>query len=180
MLAQPTSILTELANLGDDDSVLLGVNSRLDDVQIDTLQQLSKQLSLPLVGTSPVDYLNANDLFASRVLQAIDAGVELKDPTIEAERRGQHYLHSKEQVIQDYKAKGLSAAAQKTVEVATLCNVELQFRAPVLPHFKNQAGISSQQYLRSLCIQGLKKTSSTRKNYPTVPRTFSNGIKNNS
>lgn len=157
VLAQPTSILTELANLGDDDSVLLGVNSRLDDVQIDTLQQLSKQLSLPLVGTSPVDYLNANDLFASRVLQAIDAGVELKDPTIAAERRGQHYLHSKEQVIQDYKAKGLSAAAQKTVEVATLCNVELQFRAPVLPHFKNQAGISSQQYLRSLCIQGLKK-----------------------
>ena len=157
VLAQPTSILTELANLGDDDSVLLGVNSRLDDVQIDTLQQLSKQLSLPLVGTSTVDYLNANDLFASRVLQAIDAGVELKDPTIEAERRGQHYLHSKEQVIQDYKAKGLSAAAQKTVEVATLCNVELQFRAPVLPHFKNQAGISSQQYLRSLCIQGLKK-----------------------
>ncbi len=157
ILAQPTSILTELANLGDDDSVLLGVNSRLDDVQIDTLQQLSKQLSLPLVGTSPVDYLNANDLFASRVLQAIDAGVELKDPTIEAGRRGQHYLHSKEQIVQDYKAKGLSAAAQKTVEVATLCNVELQFRAPVLPHFKNQAGISSQQYLRSLCIQGLKK-----------------------
>ncbi|OYS85075.1 DNA polymerase III subunit alpha [Limosilactobacillus reuteri] len=157
VLAQPTSILTELANLGNDDSVLLGVNSRLDDVQIDTLQQLSKQLSLPLVGTSPVDYLNANDLFASRVLQAIDAGVELKDPTIEAGRRGQHYLHSKEQVVQDYKAKGLSAAAQKTVEVATLCNVELQFRAPVLPHFKNQAGISTQQYLRSLCIQGLKK-----------------------
>ncbi|MBW3349434.1 DNA polymerase III subunit alpha [Limosilactobacillus reuteri] len=156
ILAQPTSILTELANLGDDDSVLLGVNSRLDDVQIDTLQQLSKQLSLPLVGTSPVDYLNANDLFASRVLQAIDAGVELKDP-IEAGRRGQHYLHSKEQVVQDYNAKGLSAAAQKTVEVATLCNVELQFRAPVLPHFKNQAGTSSQQYLRSLCIQGLKK-----------------------
>lgn len=157
VLAQPTSILTELANLGDDDSVLLGVNSRLDDVQIDTLQQLSKQLSLPLVGTSPVDYLNANDLFASRVLQAIDVGVELKDPTIEAERRGQHYLHSKEQVVQDYKAKGISAAAQKTVEVATLCNVELQFRAPVLPHFKNQSGIPSQQYLRSLCIQGLKK-----------------------
>lgn len=157
ILAQPTSILTELANLGDDDSVLLGVNSRLDDVQIDTLQQLSKQLSLPLIGTSPVDYLNANDLFASRVLQAIDAGVELKDPTIEAGRRGQHYLHSKEQVVQDYNAKGLSAAAQKTVEVATLCNVELQFRAPVLPHFKNQAGIPSQQYLRSLCIQGLKK-----------------------
>lgn len=157
VLAQPTSILTELANLGDDDSVLLGVNSRLDDVQIDTLQQLSKQLSLPLVGTSPVDYLNANDLFASRVLQAIDAGVELKDPTIEAGRRGQHYLHSKEQIVQDYNAKGLSAAAQKTVEVAALCNVELQFRAPVLPHFKNQAGVSSQQYLRSLCIQGLKK-----------------------
>lgn len=157
VLAQPTSILTELANRGDDDSVLLGVNSRLDDVQIDTLQQLSKQLSLPLVGTSPVDYLNANDLFASRVLQAIDAGVELKDPTIEAGRRGQHYLHSKEQIVQDYNAKGLSAAAQKTVEVAALCNVELQFRAPVLPHFKNQAGIPSQQYLRSLCIQGLKK-----------------------
>ncbi len=157
ILAQPTSILTELANLGDDDSVLIGVNSRLDDVQIDTLQQLSKQLSLPLVGTSPVDYLNANDLFASRVLQAIDAGVELKDPAIEAGRRGQHYLHSKEQIVQDYNAKGLSAAAQKTVEVAALCNVELQFRAPVLPHFKNQAGVSSQQYLRSLCIQGLKK-----------------------
>ena len=30
----------------DDDRVLLGVNSRLDDVQIDTLHQLAKQLSL--------------------------------------------------------------------------------------------------------------------------------------
>ncbi|MCD7131057.1 DNA polymerase III subunit alpha [Limosilactobacillus agrestis] len=157
VLAQPTSILTALAKRGDDDSILLGINVQLDDVQIDTLQQLSKELSLPLVGTSPVDYLNANDLFASRVLQAIDAGVELKDPTLEAGRRGQHYLPSKEQVVQEYNAKGLSAAAQKTVEVGTLCNVELQFKAPVLPHFKDQAGVSSQQYLRSLCIQGLKK-----------------------
>lgn len=157
VITQPTSILTELSKIADENSLLLGINPQLDNVQLSTLQQLSKKLSLPLVGTSPVEYLNANDLFASHVLQAIGAGAELKDPAIDAGRVGEDYLQSQEKIIQAYQEKDIINAAQKTGEVADQCNVELQFKSPVLPHFKTPDGISSQQYLRSLCIAGLRR-----------------------
>ncbi|MBC8744871.1 DNA polymerase III subunit alpha [Lactobacillus sp. Marseille-P7033] len=157
VITQPTSILTELSKVADENSLLLGINPQLDNVQLATLQQLSKKLSLPLVGTSPVEYLNANDLFASHVLQAIGAGAELKDPAVDAGRLGEDYLQAQEKIIQAYQEKGIINAAQKTVEVADQCNVELQFKSPVLPHFKTPDGISSQQYLRSLCIAGLRR-----------------------
>ncbi len=61
------------------DSLLLGINPQLDQIQRSTLSQLAASHSLPLVGVSPVEYLNADDLFTSKVLQAIDANTQLEN-----------------------------------------------------------------------------------------------------
>lgn len=156
-LLQSNTVLTELQQAADPASLLLGVNPQLDQVRLATLKQYAEKQSLALVATSPVEYLNADDLFASRTLQAIKAGVPIPDPANEARRLGEHYLRDQQQVVQKYREAGLITAVEKTIEVTQQCNVELQFRAPVLPHFSTPNGMSSQQYLRALCIAGLKK-----------------------
>ncbi|MBD5806590.1 DNA polymerase III subunit alpha [Limosilactobacillus walteri] len=157
IIAQSHALLTELRQLVDEDSLLLGVNPQLDKVQLTTIQQYAQQSGLALVAVSPVEYIDAEDLFASRVIQAIGAGAELKDPMIEAKRLGENYLDTKDQLIQKYKEAGIMEAAEKTVKIAAECNVQLQFRPPMLPHYPIPNKLSTQQYLRSLCIAGLKK-----------------------
>ncbi|MBB1078322.1 DNA polymerase III subunit alpha [Limosilactobacillus sp. STM2_1] len=157
VITQPNMLLNKLHELVDRDSLLLGVNPRLDKVQLATIRQYAQQSTLDLVAVSPVEYIDADDLFASRVIQAIGVGAELKDPLMEAKRLGQNYLDVKEQLIQKYKRAGLETAIEKTVEVADKCNIELQFRSPILPRYSIPNDLSTQQYLRSLCIAGLKK-----------------------
>lgn len=157
IIAQQQPILHELHQLSDNDSLLIGVNPDLDHVQLTTIKQYADQQGLAIVASSPVDYLNPEDLFASRVLQAIGAGVELKDPAEQARRLGEDYLKDCQQVIKSYRDADLAMAVDKTAEVVANCNVSLKFRSPVLPHYQTPAGQNSQEYLRHLCIAGLKK-----------------------
>lgn len=157
LIGQGGSPLRDLQAQVDEHSLLLGTTPSIDRVQQETLQQFAARHDLPLVATSPVDYLNADDLFASRVLQAVGAGAQLSDPLVEAKRVGENYLQPQAQALATYREAGLGGAAAMTATVADECQLELQFRAPVLPHFPTPDQLSSQQYLRTLCIEGLKK-----------------------
>lgn len=141
----------------DQDSLLLGINPQLDQIQRSTLTQLAASHSLPLVGVSPVEYLNADDLFASKVLQAIDANTQLEKVEEKAKELGKDYLQPQADILRAYQAVNLEQAADKTVEIAVKCNIDFEFKQPILPHFDTPTGKSSAEYLRYLCIEGLKK-----------------------
>lgn len=149
--------LAKLHAATDQDSLLLGINPELDPIQRSTLTQLGKQQQLPLVGVSAVDYLNPEDLFATKVLQAIDANVRLENPQASSRQEGQRFLKERSTVVKEYEDAGLVSAAEKTVELAQKCNVDFEFKSPVLPHFATPNNQSSAEYLRQLCIEGLKK-----------------------
>jgi DNA polymerase-3 subunit alpha len=150
------AIIELLNETVDEDSLLLGINPQLDQIQRSTLQQLATNNSLSLVGISPVEYLNADDLFASKVLQAIGANVQLENIETNSKKLGSHYLHPQSDVIASYQQANLEQAAAKTVEIAQNCNIDFEFKQPVLPHFATPEGQSSSDYLRHLCIEGLK------------------------
>lgn len=156
-LKTETTVVKLLHAQVDQDSLLLGINPQLDQIQRSTLAQLATSYSIPLVGVNSVEYLNADDLFASKVLQAIDANTQLENLGTKAREIGEHYLHPQADTIKAYRAANLEQAAQKTVEIATKCNVEFEFKQPILPHFDTPAGQSSAKYLHQLCIEGLKK-----------------------
>lgn len=141
----------------DANSLYLGINHRLDDVERASLQQFSQEKRVPLVASSPVDYLNPTDLFATKVLQAIGQGAQLTDLTTQSQARGVNYLPDPQQVIADYQAAGLADAVTATVTIAQQCNVELEFKDPVLPPFPTPEGVSAAAYLRQLCYAGLKR-----------------------
>lgn len=151
------AVLQTLHEAVDPDSLLIGINPLLDEIQRSTLKQLAQNNGLSLVGISPVDYLNADDLFATKVLQAIDANVQLENRSENASQLGQNYLRKQSEEIASYQQAGLESAAAKTEEIAAKCNVDFDFKSPVLPHFSTPDKQTSAEYLRYLCVEGLKK-----------------------
>ena len=157
IIAQTPMALAQLKAAIDPESLLLGINPRLDDVQRQTIQSYAQQEHLAVIASEPVEYLDPEDLFASHVLQAIGTGATLPDPTVERQRLGEDYLRTSDQMVQRYAAVGLEQAVIKTSELAQQCNVTFDFKAPVLPRFQTPQGQTSQEYLQALCIAGLKK-----------------------
>ncbi|MGM9907631.1 DNA polymerase III subunit alpha [Limosilactobacillus sp.] len=153
----PDRFLEELQKFTDPGGLLLGISPDLDPVQRTTLTDLAHTQGISLVGTRPVEYLAPTDQFATKVLRAIQTGGQLEDITQQAKERGTHYLRSASQELAAYQQAGLDQAAEKTVQLAQQCDVELEFKAPVLPHFATPQALSSQEYLRSLCERGLAK-----------------------
>lgn len=153
----PGEFLQRLSELTDSDSLLIGINPDLDPVHRATLQDLAASHNLSLVGTRSVEYLDPTDQFAAKVLQAIRVGGQLENVADQARKRGSHYLRTAAQEQAAYQAAGLASAAAQTERLAAQCNVELEFKAPVLPHFATPDQQSSQSYLQDLCERGLAK-----------------------
>lgn len=140
-------------------NLYLGINLQLDEVERASLQRFARSADVPLVAVTPVDYLNATDLFATKTLQAIGQGVQLTSLTEQAAATGDNYLPAREQVAAAYQQAGLTAAVAATAAIADQCNVELKFREPVLPHYQTPHGEPAADFLRQLCIAGLQKRS---------------------
>lgn len=156
-LAHVGKAIDRLCQEVDDQSLLIGINPYIDPVQQSTISQFATDHHLDLVAVNPVEYLEPTDLFASNVLQAIGAGAHLTIPDRSTTPTGNNYLRDATTVQEEYAQANLTAAVAKTAEIANACNVELEFKSPVLPHFTTPAGQSSPQYLRQLCQEGLRK-----------------------
>ena len=138
-------------------NLLQAINPYCSPVLRTTLAGIAQRYHLPLVGMSPVNYLDTTDAFATQVLRAIDSGEKITDPLGASQSRGKYYLRTAEEELKNYQQAGLTAAAEKTSEVAAACQATVELKSPVLPHFENDKGLSSSQYLRQLCQAGLKK-----------------------
>ncbi|MDO4903469.1 MAG: DNA polymerase III subunit alpha [Limosilactobacillus sp.] len=157
LLLQGDSWLTEFTVPLRAESLYLGVNLQLDTVQRQSLQKFADDHQLGVVATTPVEYLNSTDLFATKTLQAIGQGAQLEDIEAQSKARGSHFLAEESQVAAEYERAGMSEALANTVKIAKECNVEMKFSEPVLPKFATPDGLTAGQYLRKLCLKGLSQ-----------------------
>lgn len=149
--------LNKWREAADDQSVLLGINPQVDSVLRQSVHQVSHQSLVKEVGLNRVGYLNADDHFAVEVLRSVEAGSKFQQPESQSHLLGTHYLREMAQEVSAYDQLQLSEAAYQTEWVAQQCHVEFEFQPPVLPNFPTKAGQTSQQFLKQLCIEGLKK-----------------------
>ncbi len=141
----------------DPDSTFIGINPQVDAVKRQSIEQLSEQTNVEKIALNRAGYLNADDHFSVEVLRSIDQGSKFQDPESLASQLGDHFLRPMAEEADSYEKIQLSKAVYQTVKVAEICQVDFQFQAPVLPHFPAQGDKTSQQFLRELCIDGLKK-----------------------
>ncbi|QAA76525.1 MAG: DNA polymerase III alpha subunit [Candidatus Bipolaricaulis sibiricus] len=94
---------------------------------------LAGRLGLPVVATSDVHYLDADDREPHRVLINIQAGKKLSDPDARAfDGTGYHFLTEEEMAERFREVPGALAA---TVAVAERCELELELGRRLLPRY---------------------------------------------
>ncbi len=116
--------------------------------------KLSKELQIPLVATNDVHYTYAEDVDSHDILLCIQTGKKVADEDRMRYEGGQFYLKSEEQMRELFPY--CQEAIDNTEEIASRCEVEIEFGNYRLPHFEVPLGFTSESYLRDLCYRGLK------------------------
>ena len=117
------------------------------------LVKISKELDLPLVATNDVHYLQREHAKAHEALLCIQTQVTLDDPNRMRFQTDEFYLKSPEEMKALF--KDFPEAIANTREIASRCNVELDFSKTHLPNYEVPEGKTKEKYLRELCEMGL-------------------------
>jgi DNA polymerase-3 subunit alpha len=139
----PDRFFLEVQNNGLDDQATVNA----------ALVRLAEDLGVGLVGTNDVHFLTADDKPSHEVLTCVSTGKTLAEggalsypPTL--------YLRAPEE-MRDL-LKTFPGAADNTLRIAEMCNVELDFSKTYLPVFPTPKGKTDDEHLAELAREGLR------------------------
>lgn len=116
---------------------------------------VAEKMGLPLVATSDAHYVNQEDAEAQDVLLCINTGKFRTDQNRMKMEGDQFFLRSPEQM---YAAlPGHEDALARSQEIANMVDIDLELGQRHFPTFQPPEKKSSEDYLRELCIAGLKE-----------------------
>lgn len=115
---------------------------------------LSGELGIPLVATNDIHYMRQQDAEAHQVLLCIQTGTTVENPKISF-GSDQFYFKSQQDMAQVF--ADCPAAIANTVEIASRCNLELDFSSIHLPHFEPPQGMTAEEYVAQLCREALPR-----------------------
>lgn len=121
------------------------INSRLKD--------LGKELSIPLVATNDVHYLNREDAKAQEVLLCIQTGKTLEDSQRLKFSSSEFYFRSPEEMANIFKE--YDGAIYTSSQIVKKCSLVLEKGKVYLPVYHPPEGWDLTGYLKHLCEKGL-------------------------
>jgi len=119
------------------------------------LLKIAHELSLPVIATNDVHYLNKKSAASHEALLCIQTQTTLDDPNRMRFQTQEFYFKSPQEMKDLFVY--CPEAIRNTIEVANRCNLVLEFGKPHLPQYTPPAGKTGEIYLRELCDEGLKK-----------------------
>ena len=117
------------------------------------LLRMSSETGIPLVCTNDLHYINAEDAEAHDILLCIQTNKTVNDEDRMRYEGGQFYLKSPEEMYSLFPYA--REACENTNLIAQRCNVSFEFNHYKLPVFDVPDGLTSSQYMRRLCSEGL-------------------------
>lgn len=124
---------------------------------INYIRSLATQFNLPLTAVEDGQYLNRNEQFLRRTLQAIKTNTHLENIEQLAKQAGSHYLKNSEELQVSYRKFDIEDALKNAEEIGKICTAEIKFQDPQLPKFKQNKFPTSKEYLHALAQEGLAK-----------------------
>ncbi|MCX5696039.1 MAG: DNA polymerase III subunit alpha [Candidatus Omnitrophica bacterium] len=118
------------------------------------LIKIGKELNLPLVATNDVHYLTRDRAQAHEALLCIQTQTTLDDPNRMRFQTNEFYFKSPQEMKDIFKE--IPEAIANTCEIASRCNLELEFNKVHLPKYEPPVGKTKEEYLKELCAAGLK------------------------
>ena len=117
--------------------------------------EVANRAGLPLVATSDAHYVNQEDAEAQDVLLCINTGKFRTDANRMKMEGDQFFLRSPEQM---YAAlPGQEEALKRSQEIADSVDIDLELGKRYFPTFHPPEEKTSEDYLRELCVAGLKE-----------------------
>ncbi|MBN7771998.1 DNA polymerase III subunit alpha [Clostridium aminobutyricum] len=121
---------------------------------LDGMVKLHEETGIPFVATNDVHYVRQEDAAAHDVLLCIQTATNVDDENRMRFPNDQFYLKSEDEMRKIF--ANFPDAIENTNLVAEQCQVDFNFGELHLPEFKAPDGKSNDEYLRELCIAGLK------------------------
>ncbi len=131
-------------------------NGMAEQVEVNArLAELAEGEDIPLVATADAHYVNRTDAQAHEVLMCIASNKTLNDPRRIHHKTDGLFIASP----QDMKASlpQYPEAIANTVRIAEMCNVELKLGGSYLPRFQLPDGVTEDDWLGKLAIEGLDR-----------------------
>jgi DNA polymerase-3 subunit alpha len=119
------------------------------------LLKIARELSLGIVATNDVHYLKPDTAKAHEALLCIQTQTTLSDPQHMRFQSEEFYFKSADEMKALFNE--LPEAIANTIAIAERCNLELDFKKLHLPHYEPPQGQTKEEFLRSLCAEGMKK-----------------------
>jgi len=117
--------------------------------------ELSKDLSLPLVCTADVHYLNQDDMAIQDVLICVQTGKTLDDPKRMKMTSNTNFFRPPSEMAELF--AHVPEAVSNTGLVADMCELEIKTGSWILPHFPVPQEKTTEEHLRDQVLAGLKK-----------------------
>ncbi len=119
------------------------------------LLDLARRMNIKLVATADVHYLYREDASVHEVLLCIQTGNKLTDENRFRFKSQEFYFKSPEEMEAHF--GHIERALANTLEIAEMCNVEIEFGKPHFPRFEVPGQLSLAEYLSQTAREGLKK-----------------------
>jgi len=107
------------------------------------------------VATNDVHYLKKEDAEAQDILMLVNTGADPNDPERLTMKADDFSLKSPEEMMKDF--KDTPDAIANTQKIVDSCNLEIDLYKTKLPYFKVPNEKTPDEYLKELCLEGLKK-----------------------
>jgi DNA polymerase-3 subunit alpha len=121
-----------------------------------TLLDMSKRLSIPLVASNDCHYLHREDARAHDVLLCIQTGKTVTEPGRLKFQTDQLYLKSKSEMFADF--KDYTGSLENTVDIAKRCNLEFDFNTYHFPRFESAADETEATLFEQKVSDGFSRT----------------------
>ncbi|MCR5358295.1 MAG: DNA polymerase III subunit alpha [Thermoguttaceae bacterium] len=132
------------------------------------LAQIARELGIPTVATNDVHYILREDYEAQDILLCINTKSYRTDISRMRMEGDQFYMRSGREMalaLPEYED-----AVRRSCEIADRCSVKLDLGHRYFPEFNPPDGLSADEYLRRLCLEGLKRR------YADNPKRCKNGV----
>ncbi len=116
---------------------------------------ISKELNIPLIATNDSHYLKPEDAEAQDLLMLINTGADPNDPERLTMKADDFSLRPPEKMIEDF--KDVPQAIENTQKIAQSCNFNFVLGKTKLPHFETPNKQAPDEYIKELCLRGVKK-----------------------
>lgn len=127
----------------------------IQKLQLENAVQIANRMGLPMVATSDCHYVNQEDAEAQDIMLCINTGRFRTDTSRMKMENDQFFLRSQEQMYEKF--QGLEDAVARSQQIADSVDIDLETGKYYFPNFDCPDNKKPIDYLRELCIKGLKE-----------------------